>query len=158
MRPHPLLRFACPLAGLALAALPAIAIAQEAQAPTADSAAGQVTQDQPPAPEGDILAARSLFQLLFGVKTAPGSGPNGSIRTATTDTFKLRADTRVDLTPDWRLALRGDLPFLAKNPLNSSNPDADTLYGVGDADIQAALIHEIDARWAAGFGARLIMP
>jgi len=115
-------------------------------------------QDQRPAPEGDVLAPKSLFQLYFGVKTAPGSGPNGAIRTVTTDTFKLRADTRVDLTPDWRLALRGDLPFLAKNPLNSSNPNADTLYGVGDADVQAALIHEIDARWKAGFGARLIMP
>ena len=146
------------MAGLALAAIPAIAIAQEAQTPTADSAPDQLPQDQQPAPEGDVLAPKSLFQLFFGVKTAPGSGPNGSIRTVTTDTFKLRADTRVDLTPDWQLALRGDLPFLAKNPLNSSNPNADTLYGVGDADVQAALIHEIDARWTAGFGARLIMP
>jgi hypothetical protein len=145
-RGHPPSLFACRLAGLALAAIPAVALAQEAQAPTADSAAGQLAQDQPPAPEGDILAAKSLFQLFFGVKTAPGSGPNGSIRTVTTDTFKLRADTRVDLTPDWRLALRGDLPFLAKNPLNSMNPDADTLYGVGDADVQAALIHDIDGR------------
>jgi hypothetical protein len=146
------------LAGCALAAIPAVAHAQEAQAPAADSAADQPAQDQQPAPEGDILAAKSLFQLFFGVKTAPGSGPNGSIRTVTTDTFKLRADTRIALAPDWLLALRGDLPFLAKNPLNSSNPNADYLYGVGDADVQAALIHQIDARWIAGFGARLIMP
>ena len=157
-RPHPFSRFACSLAGFACAAIPAIAVAQQAQVSTADSAADQLTQDQRPAPEGDVLAPKSLFQLFFGVKTAPGSGPNGAIRTVTTDTFKLRADTRVDLTPDWQLALRGDLPFLAKNPLNSSNPNADTLYGVGDADVQAALIHEIDARWTAGFGARLIMP
>ena len=157
-RGHPFSRFARQLAGCALAAIPAVAVAQEAQAPTADSAADQLTQDQRPAPEGDVLASKSLFQLLFGVKTAPGSGPNGSIRTVTTDTFRLRADTRVDLAPDWQLALRGDLPFLAKNPLNSSNPNADYLYGVGDADVQAALVHDIDARWKAGFGARLFMP
>jgi hypothetical protein len=157
-KPHPLSRFACPLAGLACAAIPAVAVAQQAQVSTADSAADQVAQDQRPAPEGDVLAPKSLFQLYFGVKTAPGSGPNGAIRTVTTDTFKLRADTRVDLTPDWQLALRGDLPFLAKNPFNSGNPNADYLYGVGDADVQAALIHDIDARWKAGFGARLIMP
>ena len=157
-RGHPFSRFARQLAGCALAAIPAVAIAQQAQAPTPDSTADQLTQDQRPAPEGDLLASKSLFQLLFGVKTAPGSGPNGSIRTVTTDTFRLRADTRVDLAPDWQLALRGDLPFLAKNPLNSSNPNADYLYGVGDADVQAALIHDIDARWKAGFGARLIMP
>jgi len=157
-RRRPFSRFACPLAGCALAAIPAVAIAQEAQAPTADGAADQLTQDQRPAPEGDILAVKSLFQLFFGVKTAPGSGPNGSIRTVTTDTFKLRADRTISLSPDWQLALRGDLPFLAKNPLNSGNPNADYLYGVGDADVQAALIHDIDARWKAGFGARLIMP
>ena len=124
-RPHPFSRFACSLAGFALAAIPAIAIAQQAQVSTADSAADQLTQDQRPAPEGDVLAPKSLFQLYFAVKTAPGSGANGSIRTVTTDTFKLRADTRIDLAPDWQLALRGDLPFLAKNPLNSSNPNAD---------------------------------
>jgi hypothetical protein len=146
------------LAGFALMAIPAAALAQEAQAPTADNTADQLMQDQKPAPEGDVLAPKSLLQLYFRVKTAPGSGPNGSIRTVTTDTFKLRADTRIDLAPNWQLALRGDLPLLAKNPLNSSNPIADYLYGVGDVDVQAALIHEIDARWKAGFGARLIMP
>jgi Putative MetA-pathway of phenol degradation len=164
-RRRPFSRFACPLAGCALAAIPAAALAQQTQATTANGAAGQVVQDQPaapqdqpPAPEGDILSVKSLFQLFFGVKTAPGSGPNGSIRTVTTDTFKLRADRIISLSPDWQLALRGDLPFLAKNPLNSGNPNADYLYGVGDADVQAALIHDIDARWKAGFGARLIMP
>lgn len=111
MRPHPFSRFACSLAGFACAAIPTIAIAQQAQDSTPDSAADQLTQDQRPAPEGDVLAPKSLFQLFFGVKTAPGSGPNGTIRTVSTDTFKLRADTRVDLTPDWQLALRGDLPF-----------------------------------------------
>ena len=108
-------------------------------------------------PEGDVLAARSLFQLYFGVKTAPGSGPNGAIRTVTTDTFKLRADTRVDLTPDGD-SRAGRSAVSRQDPLNSSNPNGDTLYGLGDTDVQAALIHDIDARWKAGFGARLIMP
>jgi hypothetical protein len=151
-------RFACPLVGFALAALPAVAIAQQAQVPTVDRGADELGQDQRPAPEGDVLAPKSLFQLYFAVRTAPGSGLNDAIRTVTTDTFKLRADTRIDLTPDWQLALRGDLPFVAKDPLNSSNPNGDYLYGVGDADVQAALVHDIDARWKAGFGARLITP
>jgi hypothetical protein len=157
-RPHPFSRFACPLAGLAWAAIPAIATAQQAQVSLAGSAVDQPTQDQTPAPEGDVLAPKNLFQLYFAVKTQPGSGPNGTIRTVSTDTFKLRADTRVALAPNWELALRGDLPFEAKNPLNSGNPNADYLYGLGDADVQAALINDIDARWKAGFGARLIMP
>jgi hypothetical protein len=151
-------RSAVPLIGFAFAAIPVIAFGQQAPDSTPDGAADQLTQDERPAPAGDVLAPKSLFQLYFAVKTAPGSGPNGAIRTVTTDTFKLRADTRIDLTSDWQLALRGDLPFVAKNPLNSGNPNGDYLYGVGDADVQAALINEIDARWKAGFGARLIMP
>jgi hypothetical protein len=157
-RPHSFSRFARALAGLACATIPAIAVAQQAQLPAQDNGTSQSAQDQSAAPEGDVLAPKNLFQLYFAVRTAPGSGPNGTIRTVTTDTFKLRADTRVALAPNWQLALRGDLPFEAKNPLNSSNPNGDTLYGVGDADIQAALINDIDARWKAGFGARLIMP
>jgi hypothetical protein len=151
-------RSAVPLIGFAFAAIPVIAFGQQAQDSTPDGVSDQLTQDERPAPAGDVLAPKSLFQLYFAVKTAPGSGPNGAIRTVTTDTFKLRADTRIDLTSDWQLALRGDLPFVAKNPLNSGNPNGDYLYGVGDADVQAALINEIDARWKAGFGARLIMP
>jgi hypothetical protein len=146
------------LVGFALAALPTIALAQQAPVSTADDGPDAPAQDQRPAPEGDVLAPKDLFQLYFGIKTAPVNGPDGSIRTVTTDTFKLRGDTRFDLMPDWQLTLRGDLPFVAKNPFNSSNPNADYLYGVGDADVQAALTQEIDARWKVGFGARLIMP
>jgi hypothetical protein len=54
--------------------------------------------------------------------------------------------------------LRGDLPMLAKNPITSGNPNGDYLYGLGDADAQAVLIHNLDKRWAAGFGARVIAP
>jgi hypothetical protein len=58
----------------------------------------------------------------------------------------------------WILALRSDLPLLAKNPFSSSNPDGDYLRGVGDADVQAAIIRNLSQRWAVGFGARLIAP
>ena len=138
-----------------LADLPAVALAQQTAPP---QPAETTSQDQGNGPTGDALNALNLLQLFYSVKTAPGSGPNGTIRTVTTDTFKLRGDARIDLGPDWQLALRGDLPYLAKDPVNSSNPDGDFLYGLGDADVQAALIHAFNKRWIAGFGARLIMP
>ncbi len=56
------------------------------------------------------------------------------------------------------LALRSDLPLIAKNPISSDNPEGDYLYGVGDADTQAVFIYNFDQRWAGGFGARLIAP
>jgi hypothetical protein len=154
------LAFACRLWASACGALtsPTVAVAQQASAPVANSAPQGADQSQGGGPEGDALNPANLFQLYYAVKTAPGSGPNGSIRTVTTETFKLRADARLDLSPDWQLALRSDLPFVAKDPINASNPNGDYVYGVGDADIQAVLIRNVDNRWKAGFGARLIIP
>jgi hypothetical protein len=101
----------------------------------------------------------NLLQMMEQYKTAPGSGPMpGSTREVTTDTLNLRYDHSLDLAPMWILALRTDLPLLSKNPFSSDNPDSSYLQGVGDADAQAILIHNIDSRWTVGFGARLTAP
>jgi hypothetical protein len=95
----------------------------------------------------------NLFQPMYQYQTAPGS-----TRETTTETLNLRLDHSVDLAPQWSLVFRADLPLLAKNPISASNPAGDFLYGVGDTDFQAAVIHGIDARWAIGFGTRLVTP
>jgi hypothetical protein len=101
----------------------------------------------------------NLFQMMYDYKTAPGSSSTpGSTRDVTTETLNLRMDHSLDLAPMWILALRADLPLLTKNPLSSSNPGGDYLSGVGDADVQAVIIHNLDQRWTVGFGARLITP
>jgi hypothetical protein len=100
-----------------------------------------------------------LFQMLSEYKTAPGSGSTpGSTREVTTETLNLRMDHSLDLAPQWILALRTDLPLLAKNPVTSPNPDGDYLHGIGDADAQAVLVDNLDRLWTIGFGARLIAP
>jgi hypothetical protein len=78
----------------------------------------------------------NLFQLLYGYRTAPGSGD----ATVTTDTLNLRLDHRIDLSQQSVIALRTDLPLLAKNPITSGNPNGDYLYGMGDFDAQALYI------------------
>lgn len=95
----------------------------------------------------------NLFQTMYNYKTAPGS--TGEV---TTETLGLRFDHSVELTPLWTLALRTDLPLVAKNPITANNPAGDFLYGVGDADFQAVAIRVLDQRWSIGFGARLIAP
>jgi hypothetical protein len=128
---------------------PTIAASQEA--PSRDQSAN-VGEDffRPPS---------NLFQMMTYYKTAPGSGStSGSIANVTTETLNLRYDHALDLAPGWILALRSDLPLLAKNPISSSNPNGDYLHGVGDADVQAAVIRNLSQRWAVGFGARLIAP
>jgi hypothetical protein len=95
----------------------------------------------------------NLFQALTEYKTAPGS-----TREVTTETLNLRYDHAFDLSSGWILATRWDLPLLTKDPISASNPNGDYLYGIGDADAQAALIRNINARMAFGFGLRLIAP
>ncbi|MCP2001214.1 hypothetical protein [Nitrobacter winogradskyi] len=95
----------------------------------------------------------NLFQLQYGFRSAPGS-----TRDVTTDTLNLRSDHTFYLSPTWTVVTRNDLPLLARNTINSANPNGDYLYGIGDADIQAAVIHDLDTRWALGFGMRLITP
>jgi hypothetical protein len=140
-----------------------IALSQTASAapPDAPPIAARVAppSSEPDSTGDDFGRPLNVFQLYTQYSTAPGSGSEkGTIRQVTTETLKLRGDQTFDLPSRWKLALREDLPFRAKDPINASNPSGDFLYGVGDADVQAALIHEIDARWTVGFGARLVAP
>ena len=124
------------------------------------TAQGTPSQDQNANTGNDLFRPPpNLFQMMYYYKTAPGSGSApGSTRDVTTETLNLRMDHSLDLAPMWILALRADLPLLAKNPVSSSNPDGDYLSGIGDADIQALIVHNLDQRWTVGFGARLITP
>jgi hypothetical protein len=107
----------------------------------------------------DFTRPENLFQLRYIYRTAPGSGSApGTIRTVTTNMAVLRSDLKFDVAPQWTLALRGDLPFVDKNPITAGNPTGEFIDGLGDADVQAALIRQIDARWAAGAGVRIIAP
>jgi hypothetical protein len=110
------------------------------------------------APTGDLLSPQNLLQFEYQAKTTDGKGSDGALRTVTTDTFKLRGDIGIALDNNSQIVLRGDLPYLAKNPVTDGNPGGDFLYGIGDADVQGAIIHQFDARWSAGAGLRLVMP
>jgi hypothetical protein len=107
----------------------------------------------------DFTRPQTLIQLRDIYQTSPGSGATpGTTRTVTGDTVVLRSDLKIDLAPQWTLALRGDLPFATKNPITADNPGGEYVYGLGDADVQAALIKTLNERWAAGAGLRIIAP
>jgi hypothetical protein len=132
------------------------ASAQEAGA--AQQEAGAAQQETGAAQDdggGDdyVKPPANLFQLTQRYRTAPGRGAApGSITDVTTQNLIFRLDHRIDLAPQWKLALRSDLPLAARNP------NGDYVYGLGDADVQAALIHDLGERWTVGGGARLIAP
>jgi hypothetical protein len=134
-------------AGVVLALLLPTAAASQTTAQNLIDATGAPDFFKPPP---------NMFQTMYEYKTAPGSGSTlGSTRETTTETLNLRYDHAFDLSPGWILVSRSDLPLRAKDPLNSSNPNGDYLYGIGDVDTQAALIRNVNARFAVGFGLRL---
>src|SRR4029077_540175 len=103
-----------------LALRPTIAMSQEANA-----------QDNPTTSQDVFKPPENLFQLRYQFRTAPGSGSTpGSIATVTTDQIRLRLDHRIDLSEQSLLVLRGDLRVVAKDPITSSNPNGDYLYGL----------------------------
>ena len=130
--------------------------AQQASTPSQqDSGRGAAAENN----GQDFTRPLNLFQVRGEYRTAPGSGSEpGSIRTVNTEEAILRSDLKFDITPQWTLALRRDLPFVGKNPITSNNPNGDFVDGLGDADLQAALIKTINARWAAGAGIRIVAP
>jgi hypothetical protein len=146
--------------GLSLAAAASFqsTCARSQEAPAVSAGQDASNQDQGAGPEGDVLNRQRLLQLMYQVKTAPGTNLDGNPVTTTTDTWKLRGDVTFPLNSQWSVALRGDLPYLAKDKYTDSNPNGDFLYGLGDADIQTTVSDNIDARWKAGAGARLIAP
>jgi len=135
-------RLAASLGTLALLLCPAAAVAQSSSLQTGDSSGLDFFRPPP-----------NLFQLEYEYRTAPGNS-----RDVITDRLHFRYDHAFYLTPMWTLVTRSDLPLLARNTISSINPSGRYLYGIGDADIQAAVIHDLDKRWAVGFGARLILP
>jgi hypothetical protein len=135
--------------------------AQQASAPSTerDGAASAGGESGGPENTGqDFTNPQNLFQLRYQYKTAPGTDLKGDIRTVTTDTLTLRADFTFDLVSSWKVVFRTDLPLVAKDPIASDHPSGDYLYGLGDAEFQAALIEKINQQWAVGGGLRIIAP
>jgi hypothetical protein len=121
--------------------------------PPTSPASNDANAQEHPYNGDDATRPLNLLQLRYTYKPAPGA-----TRTVTTHTITLRADRRIDLAPDWQFAFRTDLPTLVTNPITFDNPEGHFRYGMGDAEFQAALIHDFNKRWAAGFGAKLIAP
>jgi hypothetical protein len=140
---------------------PVLANAQAAPTPDPTAAAEQQANPDQTGdnPGSDFTRPTDLFQIRSEYKTAPGSGAEkGTITEVTTESMILRLDQKYNLSSDWVLAFRTDAPFLAKDPINSYNPSGDYVYGIGDIDAQAALVHTFDSRWRFGFGARIFAP
>jgi len=107
------------------------------------------------------LSARTKKPLM-SVRILPdrwdGSICAGPIRierpTQEFDAVTLRMEQPFNLSDDWKLNTRFDLPGIYKN-LPAPNEEK---WGLGDVDVQVGLIRTLDSRFAAGGGIRAMIP
>jgi len=116
-----------------------------------ESDAQQSDRDDPNYNGEDFTRPQRSFETRFTYQTSSGA-------TSQTDrgSWLLRTNWKVELNSGWRLGLLGQVPVVDKT--TSSSTGSDQEFGIGDAALQAALIHDIDRHWAYGFGARLVAP
>ncbi len=81
---------------------------------------------------------------------------SGTTRQTDRESWLLRANWKTDIASGWRLGLLAQTPVVDKTTFNPTGSDQE--FGIGDSAFQAALIHDINRRWAFGLGARLVAP
>jgi hypothetical protein len=106
----------------------------------------------------DITAPPNRFDLRMQFETLPDQKRKGEVfDDLSTETITLSPNLLIFAEPD-KLALRFDLPLESTNKPNNQNPDGSTEFGMGDFIVQAIYVRELDNRWAAGAGLRMILP
>jgi len=119
----------------------------------------QILQEQDENNGQDFTRPQGLFQVRYEYRSATRTGAvEGSTHELISNIVTLRADERIDLIPDWTLALRTDLPMVVKNPITDDNPSGNDEYSIGDVDFQSGITTSFNTRWAAGGGVRIVAP
>ncbi len=145
---HSLLAFSIAWAAVTCCALPAVS-----GTPAQSYGQGLPTQQSDPAQQDpdyngeDFTRPLNSFETRFLYDNSSGTD-RGSLL--------LRINSKIELYDGWRLGFLGQLPVVDKTTLTPAGADGD--FGIGDATFQGALIHDVDRRWAFGFGARLVAP
>ena len=110
------------------------------------------TGDDPTHPSGKV-------ELLDRYTEAPGPGvEEGTTKRVETNTPFARIDVPFQLTPQWELNFRTEIPVVWTNGVTPENPTGATVSGFGNVLGQAWIVHDFDQRWAVALGGQLIAP
>jgi Putative MetA-pathway of phenol degradation len=72
--------------------------------------------------------------------------------------LRLRYSTRIPLDNGWKIGAYAEVPYSLKQIEDTSSGATEHINGLDDVTIQAALIQALNARWAYGFGLRVLAP
>ena len=125
------------------------------KAPSSDQASDSQPQSKPTAEDPDYNG-EDFTRPQQSVDTQLLYQTSGTTSQTDRETLLLRFNWKRQLDNGWRLGLFGQVPVVDKTTFAPAGADRE--FGIGDAAFQAALSHDIDRRWAFGFGARLVAP
>ena len=101
----------------------------------------------------DLTRPQNSIDLRFRNRESSG---------ATSDTTRnywfARVTSRIQIDPDWKLALLAQTDLEDKRTFTEGTPGSQDAFGLGNSVFQAVLIHSLSPRLAYGFGARLVAP
>jgi Putative MetA-pathway of phenol degradation len=123
-----------------------------------------VKAESPDAGAGEAQPPESLRQNNGFDLTRPQTAfeVRGIDRGSSNDTSKtnraralLRIESKIPLNADWRLGLLAQVPLVGKTTTNFNPPSVTHVFGLGDANFEGAVAHDLNDRWAFGIGARV---
>jgi len=125
--------------------------------PIAPSESGQIAPQQAREPDVDYHGedfTRPVSKIIIKLE-----GRTSGERTETERaTLFLQGQFAFHLESEWELDLLVQLPVVSKSATEKDTVDTIHEFGLGDAEVQAAMARPISERWASGFGVRLIAP
>ncbi len=102
----------------------------------------------------DITRPLTRFDLRYQYENTPvPGGENDDAHIIT-----LRMDRPFDIAPQWKLALRFDLPLMITDKISDDNRAGNFHFGLSDVLAQALLVNVYNERFAWAAGAQIVLP
>ncbi len=118
-----------------------------------DGGLQKTDSDQDPKNNGsDLTRPQNSLDLRYQYRES-----SGTTSETDRDYWILRGTSRIQLDPDWKLALLAETMFVDKTTATQGEPTEEE-FGLGNSLMQAVLIQTLSDRLAYGFGARLVAP
>ena len=101
----------------------------------------------------DLTRPQNSLDLRYQYREA-----SGTTSRTDRDIWILRETSKIQLNPDWKLSLFGQMELVDKTTFTQDEPNAQEDFGLGNSEFQAVLIRTLSDSLAYGFGARLVAP
>ncbi|MHB8884302.1 MAG: hypothetical protein ACYC5H_04270 [Methylovirgula sp.] len=140
---------------MALTAAHQPAFADPAGASSTSAASAQQSTNDSGATDyngGDYTRPENRLELRFSNRSS------GVVRRTYRRVVQPRIEGEAPLNSNWKFGWRAQLPLVDRTTIAPDPMASDHIFGIGNLAVRGVLVHDIDARWAFGFGTQLVAP